>query len=66
MARYKDPVVAEIKTIRHKISRRLAEADKKGRLLAELRAIDRRADQVLEEIRRSTRNRRSRKSTRPT
>lgn len=62
MARYKDPVVAEIKKIRRKISKRLADADKKGRLYAELRAMDRHADQVLEEARRSSRGRPSRKS----
>jgi hypothetical protein len=50
MARYKDPVVAEVKKIRHKISKRLAEAHRKGRLYQELRAIDRHADQVMAEV----------------
>jgi hypothetical protein len=58
MPRYKDPVVAEIKKIRHKISRRLAKAHKEGRLYEEMRAIDREVDREMVRDRHSSRNRR--------
>ncbi len=58
MPRYKDPVVAEIKKIRHKISRRLAKAHKEGRLYEELRAIDREVDREIAQGRHSSRGRR--------
>jgi hypothetical protein len=51
--------VAEVKKIRHKISKRLAVAHKKGRLYQELRAIDRHADQVIAEVRGARRSKKS-------
>jgi hypothetical protein len=47
MARHKDPVVAEVKRARRRVSRRLMEADRKGRLREELQAMHRRAEQAL-------------------
>lgn len=47
MARHKDPVVAEIKRIRRKLSKRYAAAYKKGRLYQELLKMEREADAIL-------------------
>jgi len=55
----KDRVVTEIKKIRHKISKRLAEAHKKGRLYEELRTIDREVDRDTAQDRRSSPKRKS-------
>jgi hypothetical protein len=59
MARVKDPMMADVKKIRHKISKRLAEAHKKGRLYEELRAIDREVDRDTAQDRRSSPKRKS-------
>lgn len=58
MARYKDPVVAEIKQIRRKISRRLANALKSGRFYQELCKMDREAEEILRATGRRSRARR--------
>ena len=47
MARIKDPVVAEVKRIRRKLSKRYAEAYKKGRFYEELLKMEREADEIL-------------------
>ncbi|MBI2899859.1 MAG: hypothetical protein HYY17_06725 [Planctomycetes bacterium] len=47
MARHEDPVVADVKRIRRKISRKLAAAMKKGRLYEEILKMDREADEIL-------------------
>jgi hypothetical protein len=59
MARANDPVVAEVKKIRRKLSKRLAAAMKKGRLYEELRAIDREVDREMAPYRRGTRKKKS-------
>ena len=59
MARVKDLMMADVKKIRHKISKRLAEAHKKGRLYEELRAIDREVDRETARYHRSAHGRKS-------
>ncbi len=49
MARHKDPIVAEVKRIRRRISKRLMEADRKGRLHEAMRELERRGEALLEE-----------------
>lgn len=52
-------MMADVKKIRHRISKRLAEAHKKGRLYQELRAIDREVDRDTAQDRRSVPKRKS-------
>ena len=47
MARHQDPVVAEVRQVRRKISVRLAKALKAGRFYQELCKMDREADALL-------------------
>lgn len=49
MARHRDRVVAEVKRIRRKISRRLMAAHRKGRLHEAVRELERKGDQLLRE-----------------
>lgn len=55
MARYKDPVVAEVKRIRHRISRELWKALKEKRLDEVLRRREHHADEILKNGKRSVR-----------
>ena len=47
MARHRDPIMAEVKRARRRVSRRLMEADRKGLLREELQAMHSRAEQAL-------------------
>jgi len=46
MARPKDPLVADVKRIRRKISKRLMEAHRRGRLHEELLSMERQGERV--------------------
>lgn len=46
MARYKDPVVARVRKIRRKLSARMIKARREGRLMEELRAIEREGERA--------------------
>ncbi len=60
MARYKDPVVAEVKRIRHRISRELWKALKENRLDEVLRRREREADELLRNGKRGVRDAKNR------
>lgn len=49
MARYDDPVVAELKKVRRGISRRLMKAHRQGRLHEELTAMEREGERAYRE-----------------
>lgn len=49
MARYRDPVVAEVKRIRRKLSRRLMQAHRRGKLHEELKALEREGQRAYRE-----------------
>lgn len=50
MARYRDPVVAEVKKVRRELSRRLMKAHRHGRLHEELMAMDREGAKAYREV----------------
>ncbi|HLY73744.1 MAG TPA: hypothetical protein VKU80_06455 [Planctomycetota bacterium] len=49
MARAKDPLIADVKRIRRKISRLLMEAHRHGRLHEELKAMERQGERAYKE-----------------
>ena len=49
MARHRDPVVSEVKRIRRRISKRLMEEDRKGRLHQAVRELEHRGEALVEE-----------------
>jgi len=49
MARAKDPLIADVKRIRRKISRRLMDAHHRGRLHEELLAMERQGERAYRE-----------------
>lgn len=49
MARHKDRVVAEVKRVRRKVSKRLMKAHRQGRLREEVRAFEREGMALLRE-----------------
>jgi len=56
MARYKDPVVAQVKRIRRDLSRRLMAAHRKGRLHEELLSMGREGEHAYREALNGSRN----------
>jgi len=50
MARHKDRVVAEVKNVRRKLAARLVKAEREGRLVEEMRAIEREGERAYREV----------------
>ena len=49
MARYKDPVVAQVKKVRRELSRQLMAAHRKGKLHEEIKAMEREGERAYRE-----------------
>jgi hypothetical protein len=62
MAERKDPVVEEVRKVRRKLSARLLKARREGRLMAELRNVEREGEKVLRELAGGSRTRKQRRA----